>query len=469
MTALLEVTRRFRGRAMIGVAVSRDAVRLVAVNRAGLLVWNRSLSRGRGDVTLAELVGKGLTERPASLRRPMHIACVVGPTEAQLRPLHGLPQLRTAAEQLAVVAESVDRFFVSEGARMRVSAPVRLRAGELWAAAVSRDVVAQVAEACRAHRMRLVGVAPVAAALGHLAAWPRAATMEGAPAPAHVQHVDDGTRLHVLYDAGGLPTRVWRERAPAGTPALEGDVRLPDRLGPTFADAYAATQLRARDPFVIGEHSDAVRRARLARVRTWLWAGLAAAGLIAAAWAPGAIATKRGDLARTRLASLARRQEELRLVQATLGTSSAALNTIASFEASRRSATLLLAELAMTLPDSTAITTLRVDSVGGTLTLLAPRAAAALEAVSALPLVARVQLAGAVTREVTGGVELERASLRFAFQRRRGGQAAVQRDSVSRLAVAAPRDTAASTIRILGASPKPGRVPAPPVLRGATQ
>jgi Tfp pilus assembly protein PilN len=437
MSVLRQLLRRLEATTNIGLAISRSEIRLVGLNRVGLLVWNRSLPRGRADTSLAEVIGGALAERPASLRRGARLACVVGPAEAQLRSLHGLPQLRSAAEQLAMVAESVDRFFVSEGARMRVSAPVRLREGELWTAAVQRDLVAQVAEACRAHRVTLVGVAPIAAALGHLVPRREPDAADRALPAARVQRIDDGTRLHVHFDAHALPLHVWRERAADGLPMLEGDVHLPERISAAFGDAYAATFLRPHDPFVIAEHADDVRRSRMARRRTHAWTAMAVAGLVATAWVPGAMAASRADRARARLASLAARQRELRRVEAQLAGSTLALNGIASFEASRRSATLLLAELAMALPDSTAITTLHVDSVGGTLTVLAPRAAGTLEAVSALSLIGRVQMTGAVTRETTGGVELERASLRFTFKRR--AVATPSRDGASRLAQLAPR------------------------------
>ena len=433
MTSLATARRRMIGATRIGIGISRGEIRFVGVNHVGLPVWNRAFARHRGGASLADLVGKGLAERPAMLRGRVRVACVVGPVEAQLRPLHGLPVLRSSTEQLAVVNESVDRFFVSEDARMRISPPVRARGGELWAAAVNRDVVNQVAEACRAHRVRLVGVTPVAAALGHLIVK-RVGDTDSKSHDAKVRRVDDGTRLHLVYDASGLPVHLWRERVPVGLPDIDGDVLLPERLGPSFADAYAATCLRARDHFVIGEHSNEVRRARLAQQRTRLWAALAAASLVSAAWLPGALATRRADRARTRLASLATRQRDLIRVQAKLGEATAALNSIASFEASRRSATIFLAELALALPDSTAVTTLHADSLGGSMTLLAPRAAGALETVSEVPLVSRVQTTGPVTREIAGGTELERTSLKFVFQRRPARREAAARDSLSRIA-----------------------------------
>lgn len=437
MNAFGVALRRVRGTPIVGIGISRGEVRFVGVNHAGVLVWNRSLARGRDTASLAEIIGKGLAERPPSLRGRVRMACAVGPAEAQLRPLYGLPQLRSFAEQAAVVSASIDRFFVSEGAPLRVSSPMGGRDGTVWVAAVQGDVIQLIAEACRAQRVELIGVAPVAAALAHLAAVSDRRDADGAPCIARVARSDDGTRLHVEYDADRRPIAIRRERAGSGLPALEGDIGLPERVSQYLGDAYAATLLHERDPFVIGEHSDDTRHARLVRRRTMLWHGLAVASVLAAAWLPATLAIRRADRAGARLAALGKGQHELRQVEASLAASTTTLNTIAAFERSRRSATLLLAELAMALPESTAVTTLHTDSVGGALTVLAPRAAGALEAVSHIPLVSRAQVTGAVTREMTNGVELERASLRFVF--RRPEPRVSGRDSVARLAMTAPR------------------------------
>ena len=414
--AILQALRRPTN---IGIGVSRTEIRLAGVNRAGILIWYRSFARGRSDESLAALVAKALAERPPALRGRVRVACVVGSAESQLRPLHGLPQMRSETEQVAVVAESIDRFFVGGNGRLRLSATVRVD-DELWAAAVDHDVLRDVAQACRAQRVRLVGATPVAAALGHLVD-PSADPNGSTGGDAHLHHSDDGTRLHVVYGSSGLPRRIWRERAATGTPSLGGAIRLPDRLEPAFADAYAATRLHSSDPFVLGEHADEVRRTTFARRRTVLWTAIAAAGLVATVWAPGALASQRAERARTQLGALSRRQRELRSVQSALATSTATLGNLATFERSRHSATLLLAELAMALPESTAITAFHTDSLGGTLTVLAPRAAGTLEAISGIPLMGRVQMAGPVTREVVTGVELERASLRFTFAGGRRG------------------------------------------------
>lgn len=404
----------------IGIGISLSEIRVVAAKGGGVVLWSAAAPRDREqDVT--KVVEQLLSTRPLSVRRSARAACVIGSNEGQLRPLHGVPKLRSAADQCALIGENVDRFFVSGGAKLRVSTLHRSQNGEVWAAAVESEIVSSIAKACRSQGIRFVGVVPVAAALGRLLADAgRAADGDVAAREAELEWTDEGTRLRMRF-IGADAIRVQRTRVDATEPRrLTGAAtRLPPAIDPALADAFAATLVRARDPFVIAEYDDDHHRERGTRRRTALWIGLAAACLIAAALAPGALASRRASHDRTRLATLDQRRRQLRQVQSALAQATTEINTVSAFEASRRSATLLLAELAMALPDSTAIATFHSDSMGGNLTVLAPRAAGALEAVTAVPALTRVQLFGSITRETTGGLELERATMRFVFVERR--------------------------------------------------
>ena len=412
------VRTRLGGPIRIGIGISQTEIRLVVVGRTDAIEWTLAVPRDR-DQSLSTLITASLGKYPAKSRGGASVACTVGPSEGQLRPLRGLPQLRSASEQNTLIAENVDRFFVSDGARMRTSVPSRVGDADFWAAAVPHDIVSNVAAACRALGLRFVGAAPIAAAIRRLVPPIRVTQSdETIDSVQHVTWTDEGTRLHIEMRGTEL-TRIWRERATSSAPrGLSGMTELPDTLEPSFGDAFAATQLRASDQFIVSEHTDDQRLSRRARQRTVLWTVLAAAGMVACAWLPGATATGRAERTRSRLTTLSAKTRELGRVQTSLANATASLNGISAFERSRRSATVFLAELALALPDSTALTALRVDSVGGTITVLAPHAAAALEAVTEVPGLARVQLSGAVTREVAGGIQLERASLRFAFARK---------------------------------------------------
>jgi hypothetical protein len=100
------------------------------------------------------------------------------------------------------------------------------------------------------------------------------------------------------------------------------------------------------------------------------------------------------------------RERELRRTTATLG-------EVAAFDGGRRSATLLLADLTRALPDSSAIAAIRVDTAGGTLVALTPRAATVLSGIERVPGIVAPEIPGPVTREAVRGRELERLTVRF--------------------------------------------------------
>ena len=72
-------------------------------------------------------------------------------------------------------------------------------------------------------------------------------------------------------------------------------------------------------------------------------------------------------------------------------------------------------DIATVLPDSTAIVAFRIDSAGGTFTALATHVADVVSALADVDDLVAPRLAGAITRESTGGTRLERAAIRFRF------------------------------------------------------
>jgi hypothetical protein len=79
-----------------------------------------------------------------------------------------------------------------------------------------------------------------------------------------------------------------------------------------------------------------------------------------------------------------------------------------------------LARITAALPESTAVVSLRVDSSGSTLGVVGPRVTEALATLAALDTTADASFAGPVAHEQTGGVQLERATIRLRHPVRRG-------------------------------------------------
>jgi hypothetical protein len=131
-------------------------------------------------------------------------------------------------------------------------------------------------------------------------------------------------------------------------------------------------------------------------VLAWSVAGLA---LVAAVAAPGASAHWHAQQAERALVSLGPTTRAVALTERALAEADDRLRAHAAFDARRRSAIELLEQLTHALPEGAALVALRMDSVGGTLMALTPRAGALVAALDTLPLLAAVEVLGPVTRE----------------------------------------------------------------------
>ena len=94
-----------------------------------------------------------------------------------------------------------------------------------------------------------------------------------------------------------------------------------------------------------------------------------------------------------------------------------ALSEVDRFRDRSIGASRLLADLARYLPDSSAIVGLRADWGAASAVIVGPRAQRALAALEAMRSVESLQIAGPVTREIMGGVEVERLTLTFRVRR----------------------------------------------------
>ncbi|MEO7770286.1 MAG: hypothetical protein ABIX19_04605 [Gemmatimonadaceae bacterium] len=295
---------------------------------------------------------------------------------------------------------------------MRISSPVVSSGNELWAAAVEDAVLSEIVKGSLIAGARFECAVPSAVARLRLSAG----TGESGVVVQSVWLEDDISLR--LEHCDSSPVRMRRERAEGGhEQALKSVWLLPEGLEPTFTGAFAATRVQGSDAFAIREHTSDVIARRRARTRMRLLSGILAASIVLAAVAPAGIATHRAARARMTLAGMRGRQRALVRAQHDLAKATIAINAVNSFAASQRPVTLMLGELALALPESTAITTLRLDTLGGSLSVISPHAAGTLDALSGLHGVGRALLVGPVTREITGTMELEHAALRFVLSR----------------------------------------------------
>jgi Tfp pilus assembly protein PilN len=225
--------------------------------------------------------------------------------------------------------------------------------------------------------------------------------------------VADGRLAGLQRTIGGSAASVVADEAREAVPLLA-------TLGADawrFADAYGAAIASSRDPL-------AIRPARSpadapVRTRRLVAAGIACSvALVIAIVGPTLMARHTAAQATAALSLLARQRRTAEAAESDLAHVSIALDEVAAFDRDRQPVTLLLDDLAHALPAGSALVTLRVDSAGGTLVALAPRAAALLERLEHLSSVSTPTFVGPVTREAAANAEVERVAIRFSRPRR---------------------------------------------------
>lgn len=395
--------------ARIGIAIADGAVRGVAV-RDGAVLWGAEAPiDGRSiEAAVAELLA---ARRLRRWMRPTVVAAV-GPARAQLRRLSGLPPVVDAAALTRLVGESAGRFFLRNGVPLVTTGVRRERDGdsEGWGAAIDQPVVAALEAACRTHGLRLVAVLPTLSVLPH------------------ALHGDslcwaDGDVCARVTLSGGRLTTMRRTIAAAGDVAEAGE---PPRAVPAlaalgadgwrFADAYGAAVASVRDPLAYRP----ARAASAAPIRPWRVAVAATACAIALTSAivgPALVSRRTAAQATTALSDLGRQRRLADGAESDLAHVSRALHEVGLFDRDRHPATLLLSDVARALPAGSALVSFHVDSAGGTLVALAPRAAVLLERLEHVPGVITPAFVGPVTREAAAGKEVERVAIHFAWPR----------------------------------------------------
>ena len=144
---------------------------------------------------------------------------------------------------------------------------------------------------------------------------------------------------------------------------------------------------------------------------------------MAAAFAPGLAAARASRHAARSLHELGPIRAAVVRAEADLNLVSGALDEVSGFENGRRSTIGFLAALSDALPPTAQLVAVRLDSAGGNLVVISPRAGDALSRVERLGDVEAPEIVGPVTREYVGQQEKERVTIRFRWRRAaRGGK-----------------------------------------------
>ena len=361
--------------ARLGLSVSRTEVRAALV-RGIRVLWQ----------TTAQSVDDALATAPISRLRKPRVAVTLGLAYSQLKPLQGLPATTQTALLNRVVRENAESFFLRMGSRL-VTADIERRSdGAIWGAAFDGDVLDAVVTALRRRGLPRVTVIPFAAAVAALPNRPRVVW-------------DDQLGIEISTIEGGQLQSV-RRLVGQGE---DSNVSIP--LG-------AALSLD-RTSFAWRPGRSAARNRTFDRLRVGAAAALLVASVSAAVAAPGVRAQRIAESASRQLAVAQAAQARAARIDADLRRVTAQLEYIDLFRSNRGRMTTLLGALSQALPESTAIVSLRVDSLEGSFVALAPHAADILPELAGLELVQSPRIMGSVTREVQGAARVERATVRF--------------------------------------------------------
>ena len=395
----------------IGLAVSSDSVRMVAVQDERI-VWACESPIGDG-VPLDAAVAKLLSAVDVPRWPRPRVVAAIGPAQAQVKRLVGLPPIADARMLARLVQESPGRFFLKNGIPLAMTGVRLVKQGDAWAGALDEPVVQAIAAVCRRAKFSLRGVVPTVLVLGNALEDARVVWPDGDVA------AELSLRDGALDTIHRLPTGSERDApVPIPRPALRA-------LGADawrFADAYGAALTRDDEPIAARPGRAAAHEAP--RVPRWrLNAAIAALAIAASAamLAPGVAATRAVHAANKTLGALGARRSEAIRAESNLKRVSAALDDVDAFQSGRRSPTVFLSELTDALPPTAQLVAVRLDSAGGNLVVLAPRAGEALSQIERMNDVGTPEIIGPVTREYVGQQQKERVTIRFRWHRVPGG------------------------------------------------
>jgi hypothetical protein len=373
-----------RAASVIGVAVSNDSVRAVVLER-GRIIWSHEAAFA--DDELPAALRNVVAEARRACRRARALAVAIGPTFAQLRRLHGLPPVRDPRVLSAIVQQNTSRYFRQTGAPL-VTTPVAQREGDrAWAGAIDAPIIDAIADIGVEHRFSSVAVAPIAAVLGYAAPDSGFTWYDG----------DLGLSLRYtgarLAECRCLPSFLLEGEHGSGA-TVAGALRPLGEDALRFAAAYAAAHGCAASPLAVRPERGARERA----TRRLATAGAAfALALAFVALAPTIAAMRVERAAAARMRSLAPRTMPAERIAGAVADSARLLSQLVAFQRTASSKTLLLASMSCAIEEPAMLLSLRLEPSGGTLTALAPTAAALLTMLGEVPEIASPVIVGSVT------------------------------------------------------------------------
>ena len=388
-------------RPRLGLGIGRRRVSAVLLD-GETIRWTAVRPRS-DDEPLARTLEGLLAECPRSrLRKPI-VTAAIGPRAAQLKLVSDLPPLPQPAALAAVVREHASRFFLKNGVPLLFSGARSTSPTSAWVAAFEEPEVRSVIEACAALGLKLHMVTPTAIAL-------RFAT-----SAATITWTDDDVAVAVTYADGyaAVVRSASNSKASGALPSFAPTFRSLAGRANQLMDAAGAARMPRGESIAL--RGVAIRLTREPSQRRVAISGaVCAVAIVAALAVPGLASWRVTRSARAQDAALRTQVRGAERDAHDLASVMADLSAVALFTQSRRSVTVLLAQLTRALPDGCAFLALQLDSAGvGNIVAVGPRASALVDAVERVPGIASPEIVGPVTRETVAGKPLDRVTVRF--------------------------------------------------------
>ena len=389
----------------LGIEIESGSVRGVLVRRGQIVrtAIVRLAEVESLDVALARVLD---SLRPASWRKP-RVFVSIGAATSQLRRLVNLPAVEGERNLRAMVRSNAGRFFLKNGVPLLTSSVSREENGCGWAAALEEPPVRAAAEACRSSRLRLELAAPSIVALRRSLDDEWLTAVDGEVVMR--AHVAPHGGIHELRRVTGA-SMPETESASAPVAALRA---LGDAAA-FYAAPYGATTIDRREPLVVpGRDLRIWRDVSVPRWRLLLACSSLGVAIVLALLLPALYARRVAARTAQRLEAVNRQYRQAHWMESELARTTTSLSQIESFRGSRPSAIQVLADLTAALPPDAWLQSLHIDSQGGTITALAPRAAVAVGALTELRSITSPTIVGAVSSEQLGPDRIERVTVSF--------------------------------------------------------
>ncbi|HEY2025514.1 MAG TPA: hypothetical protein VGG78_00810 [Gemmatimonadaceae bacterium] len=340
---------------------------------------------------------------------------------AQTKRLRGLPATTNHGLLQDVVRQNASRFFVVPDAPPRIGHLAVVGPGDAWSTAYDEGVIRDVRRTCDRLGFRVHTIVPSVAVLPYVFQCPRVCWPDGGRDV--VADYDDDRRVERVRRVDSIGEAAPRNDALRAMDLVPVDgLRIAGPEAWRYAAAYGAVvagpcvSTRLDVERTEGEPRRSRRRLAIAGTALIL-------SLVGLALAPGVRAVREAKRTTESLHRLEAQQRAIAAAHARLVQADRALEELAHFDAGRRPMLPLLTAVSQHLPDGGAILAITLDTVGGTMVLIAPRAAPAIAALETVPGLASPELVGPVTHELTAAPigtpalgqspELERVTVRF--------------------------------------------------------